>query len=298
MSTVMKMDNLECQDTSNNKDSDLCKQCNGKTQNFDCRKQCLCPLVEGHHMLTLHKNSRHYDFLSKLKLRFLCGDDIPCLKELCNEWFPIKYPDSWYNLVVFNEKFYSMAATLDDKIVAVLIAEIKPRHLVPKEDADLLSYCFHKDTKVAYILSLGVHHPHRRHGVASFLLKNFLWYISMCLSKSALVKAVYLHVLTTNLVAIKFYQGHNFKLLHYLPSYYMINGLPNDGYSYVLYINGGKSKTNCMDYFTAVIKFLQWLRFCHVPKKLCGILSYTLQQILPGSSPAPFISKSRQCHNL
>jgi hypothetical protein len=53
-------------------------------------------------------------------------------------------------------------------------------------------------------------------------------------------KAIYLHVLATNSVAIRFYERRNFRPHSFLPFYYSIQGKPRDGYSYVLYINGGQ----------------------------------------------------------
>lgn len=52
-------------------------------------------------------------------------------------------------------------------------------------------------------------------------------------------KAIYLHVLTTNNTAIHFYENRDFKQHHYLPYYYSIRGVLKDGFTYVLYINGG-----------------------------------------------------------
>lgn len=52
-------------------------------------------------------------------------------------------------------------------------------------------------------------------------------------------KAIYLHVLTTNNIAINFYENRDFRQHHYLPYYYSIRGVLKDGFTYVLYINGG-----------------------------------------------------------
>lgn len=52
-------------------------------------------------------------------------------------------------------------------------------------------------------------------------------------------KAIYLHVLTTNNTAITFYENRDFKQHHYLPYYYSIRGVLKDGFTYVLYLNGG-----------------------------------------------------------
>ena len=53
-------------------------------------------------------------------------------------------------------------------------------------------------------------------------------------------KALYLHVLTSNMTAIRFYERRNFHRHNYLPYYYSIQGQPCDGFCYVLYINGGQ----------------------------------------------------------
>ena len=42
----------------------------------------------------------------ELQLRFLNPSDIPEVKRLCKEWFPIEYPDVWYTDITSNNKFY------------------------------------------------------------------------------------------------------------------------------------------------------------------------------------------------
>ena len=42
----------------------------------------------------------------ELQLRFLNPGDIPEVKRLCREWFPIEYPDVWYTDITSNHKFY------------------------------------------------------------------------------------------------------------------------------------------------------------------------------------------------
>ena len=73
---------------------------------------------------------------------------------------------------------------------------------------------------------------------ASLLLDNLLSYLTS--GEQSDCKVVYLHVLTTNTTAIHFYERRNFRVHCCLPYYYSINGCPHDGYSYVLYVNGGQ----------------------------------------------------------
>uniref|UniRef100_F7HIJ5 N-alpha-acetyltransferase 60 n=1 Tax=Callithrix jacchus TaxID=9483 RepID=F7HIJ5_CALJA len=105
--------------------------------------------------------------LSEVSLRLLCHDDIDTVKHLCGDWFPIEYPDSWYRDITSNKKFFSLAATYRGAIVGMIVAEIKNRTKIHKEDGDILASSFSVDTQVAYILSLGVVKEFRKHGIES-----------------------------------------------------------------------------------------------------------------------------------
>uniref|UniRef100_I3MBG4 histone acetyltransferase n=3 Tax=Marmotini TaxID=337730 RepID=I3MBG4_ICTTR len=105
--------------------------------------------------------------LSEVSLRLLCHDDIDTVKHLCGDWFPIEYPDSWYRDITSNKKFFSLAATYRGAIVGMIVAEIKSRTKIHKEDGDILASNFSVDTQVAYILSLGVVKEFRKHGIES-----------------------------------------------------------------------------------------------------------------------------------
>ena len=48
----------------------------------------------------------------KSLFRFLGPYDIEEVKVLCGLWFPIDYPDTWYQEITSNPRFYSLAATL------------------------------------------------------------------------------------------------------------------------------------------------------------------------------------------
>ena len=90
-----------------------------------------------------------------------------------------------------------------------------------------------------YILTLGVVKEFRRNGIATILLDNLINHLTRNPVTSD-CKALYLHVLTTNIVAIRFYENRQFKRHLFLPLYYSINSTARDGFSYVLYINGGR----------------------------------------------------------
>lgn len=93
----------------------------------------------------------------------------------------------------------------------------------------------HSDLCLKLILQLSLspslHHP------GSLLLDSLKEHISTIAQDHC--KAIYLHVLTTNNTAIHFYENRDFRQHHYLPYYYSIRGVLKDGFTYVLYINGG-----------------------------------------------------------
>jgi len=181
-----------------------------------------------------------------LKLRFLCPEDLAQVRNLCKEWFPIQYPDQWYRDITSDPRFYSLAAVHQSQLVGLLIAEIKHCESINKEDKGILDANLHPNCHVGYILSLGVCSAFRRQGVASLLLDSFLGHVK--LSENHLCKAIYLHVLTMNSAAIRFYEKHNFRLHSFLPYYYSVDGKCKDGFTYVLYINGGHPPWGLLDY--------------------------------------------------
>ena len=75
--------------------------------------------------------------------------------------------------------------------------------------------------KSAYLIDFsGVVKELRKQGIASFLLENLIAHLTT--GENHDVKAVYLHVLTTNNAAITFYEHRGFRPHLFLPYYYAI----------------------------------------------------------------------------
>uniref|UniRef100_A0A493TX47 N-alpha-acetyltransferase 60 n=1 Tax=Anas platyrhynchos platyrhynchos TaxID=8840 RepID=A0A493TX47_ANAPP len=193
----------------------------------------------------------------------------------CSFFLP-RYPDSWYRDITSNKKFFSLAATYRGSIVGMIVAEIKSRTKVHKEDGDILASSFPVDTQVAYILSLGVVKEFRKHGIGSLLLESLKDHISTTAQDHC--KAIYLHVLTTNNTAINFYENRDFKQHHYLPYYYSIRGVLKDGFTYVLYINGGHPPWTILYPLPAA-----YLSPCSIPQRIYRQAQSLLCSLLPWS---------------
>nr|CAG4649611.1 EOG090X0BM0 [Scapholeberis mucronata]SVE93826.1 EOG090X0BM0 [Scapholeberis mucronata] len=198
------------------------KNATNRDQHYDTAKEYLNPL---------------FTSTVDLQLRFLCPSDVDQVKELCKEWFPIQYPDTWYREITSDPRFYSLAAVYQSSLVGLLIAEVKQSSSINQEDKGILDTRMYSHCTVGYILSLGVCSSFRRQGVASLLLDSFLNHVTHL--ENQICKAVYLHVLTMNSAAIRFYEKHYFRLHSFLPYYYSVDGKCKDGFTYVLYINGG-----------------------------------------------------------
>lgn len=218
----------------------------------------------------------------EIQLRFLCPSDIEEVKKLCAEWFPIEYPDTWYQEITSNPKFYSLAATFKSRIVGLVIAEVKLLSSINKEDADILSPQFPQTTQVAYILSLGVVVDFRKHGIASLLLDSLVQ--SLTTKEHCNCKAVYLHVLASNQVAIRFYEKRRFKAHSFLPYYYSIQGKPRDAYLYVIYLNGGKAPWSIIDYVVHCGEVMTKLQPCALPSKIIRALRGWICRLLAGTT--------------
>ncbi|XP_037933827.1 N-alpha-acetyltransferase 60 isoform X2 [Teleopsis dalmanni] len=184
--------------------------------------------------------------ITDVQLRFLVPDDLTEVRTLCQDWFPIDYPLSWYEDITSSSRFFALAAVYNLAIIGLIVAEIKPYRNLNKEDKGILPDSMGRHADIGYILSLGVHRKHRRNGIGSLLLDSLVNHLTTAERYS--VKAIFLHVLTTNQAAILFYEKRRFHLHSFLPYYYNIRGNDKDGFTYVTYINGGHQPYTLLDH--------------------------------------------------
>ncbi|XP_069967329.1 N-alpha-acetyltransferase 60 isoform X5 [Bactrocera oleae] len=193
--------------------------------------------------------------ITDVQLRFLVPDDLTEVRTLCQDWFPIDYPLSWYEDITSSSRFFALAAVYNLAIIGLIVAEIKPYRNLNKEDKGILPDSMGRNADIGYILSLGVHRKHRRNGIGSLLLDSLLNHLTTAERHS--VKAIFLHVLTTNQPAIQFYEKRRFHLHSFLPYYYNIRGKGKDGFTYVTYINGGHQPWTLLDHIKHYVSKLQ-----------------------------------------
>lgn len=111
---------------------------------------------------------------------------------------------SWYVDITSSNRFYALCAVYNFTIIGLIVAEIKAFSKLNKEDKGILAEWMGREAEVGYILSLGVHKKHRRNGIGSLLLDSLINHLTT--AERHKVKAIFLHVLSTNQPAILFYE--------------------------------------------------------------------------------------------
>lgn len=184
------------------------------------------------------------------------------VETLCNQSFPIQYPDCWYDEVV-SGGLTSTGLFDGEHLAAMIVSETKFLSDCNIEDQDILA---ESNVHVTYILSIAVNKKFRRMGLATRLLNNLMTSLT---DNPPFTRAVFLHVLSTNSAALSFYRMHGFEFHASLREYYKINEEYADGCTYVKYING----TNAPVSFSDICKTLG-NTICMPLKAVCKMLSF------------------------
>ncbi|RHY30025.1 hypothetical protein DYB32_004679 [Aphanomyces invadans] len=148
---------------------------------------------------------------SAILLRQLESRDTGQLQALHEDWFPIRYNESFYRNAgqgrwENGEPLFTQVAVYrpSDDIVGAVTAQIQRC-----DDAEDKSLIQTKDGTLMYILTLGARQDFRRKGIASVLLNT-------CIHEAKAnpsCRALYLHVKADNGKAIRFYEKNGFQRL-------------------------------------------------------------------------------------
>ncbi|KAF4128068.1 Retinal Maintenance domain-containing protein [Phytophthora infestans] len=195
--------------------------------------------------------------------------DIPQMRALHEEWFPIRYNQAFYDgaaqgmwMETGGPLFARLAVEMrsspdlqnpvqpnpedrrDENILGAVTASTLPLSKV--DDPDLISPDDWEHTHIMYILTLGTRSSVRRMGIASELLQECI--AQAC--RQPQCGAVYLHVKADNVSARHFYEKNGFQNLRYLQDYYMIDGVRHDAFLYIRYVNGAAPQSGWFDLIT------------------------------------------------
>ncbi|KAG6616815.1 n-alpha-acetyltransferase 60-like [Phytophthora cinnamomi] len=191
--------------------------------------------------------------------RDLGSPDIPQVRVLHEQWFPIRYNQAFYDgaaqglwMETGGPLFARLAVEMqpapeqrrDEHILGAVTASTLPLSKV--DDPDLIAPDDWEHTHIMYILTLGTKASVRRMGIASALLQECI--AQAC--RQPQCGAVYLHVKADNLSARHFYEKNGFQNLRYLQDYYMIDGVRHDAFLYIRYVNGAAPQSGWFDLIT------------------------------------------------
>ncbi|KAG7394675.1 hypothetical protein PHYBOEH_004831 [Phytophthora boehmeriae] len=217
--------------------------------------------------------SLHEDFKQQappdrvIYFRDLSSWDIPKVRELHEDWFPIRYNQAFYDgaaqglwMETGGPLFARLAVEMqpsptglqpvsdqdrqEESVLGAVTASTLPLSKV--DDPDLIAPDDWEHTHVMYILTLGTKSSVRRMGIASALLQE-------CIAQAARQTqcgAVYLHVKADNISARHFYEKNGFQNLRFLKDYYMIDGVRHDAFLYIRYVNGASPQSGWFDLIT------------------------------------------------
>lgn len=90
-------------------------------------------IIDGNNTCNQQQASVPLCSTSDVQLRFLCPDDLEEVRTLCQDWFPIDYPFSWYEDITSSTRFFALAAVYNLTIIGLIVAEIKPYARLNKE---------------------------------------------------------------------------------------------------------------------------------------------------------------------
>ena len=181
-------------------------------------------------------------YKEKIIYKPLSKDSFQDVKNLHKEWFPIDYDDDFFSNVLNNNggkyftigAFYNIKTDNKDKEVILGLAFCEFEYVMDQLNKfindkildeingnisicdELKSYMKCQFDKYIYIMTIGVMDEFRQMNIGSNLLK-YIYNIALKIDRCI---AIYLHVISYNETAIKFYQKNKYKNVAKIDNYY------------------------------------------------------------------------------
>lgn len=236
-----------------------------------------------------------------ISFRPLHEGDRDQIQDLHEEWFPVRYKSEFYDelvrhrMVNSGEHLFTCAAIYHEEDPFIKAENHECSRLVGamedvESDEDLIAGCIvgsfvmanrlNKDTmgllvsdvmrftKLFYIMTVGVITEFRHRELGSTLVKKVISVVE----QDNDCGAIYLHVITHNSAAIRFYEKLGFFRVKEIKDYYKIEGKTYNCYLYARYFHGNRGQR---DFFHLASTYLSLLW-----KQLTGA------SIFPGIQPA------------
>lgn len=218
------------------------------------------------------------DTALNVRFRTIQPKDRTQIQALHEEWFPVEYQQEFYDELCWHQrmchsghKLYTMVATVprethaatnnnddgcgevkndgddrssqeeeaasDERIVACLVGCVLSAHKLNRTSRQMLVPEFpRRHSKLFYVMTLGTVTEYRHLGLATRLVRQV---VDDVVRRDAEMGTVYLHVITLNDAAIRFYEDRlGFWKVQEIADYYTIDGDPYNCYLYAKYFHG------------------------------------------------------------
>jgi ribosomal protein S18 acetylase RimI-like enzyme len=192
-----------------------------------------------------------------LQFRTILPKDRRQIQQLHEKWFPVVYQLDFYDQLVLGkmchtgEDLYTNVVCCkgptadEDEIVACLVGSVVQDTRLNRISRQLLLPDPRRHARLFYIMTLGTVTEYRSLGLASSLIQQC---VQNVVNKDPKCGGLYLHVITLNQSAIRFYERLGFWRVQEIPDYYTIDGKNHNCYLYAKYFNGKrKQPTNWYD---------------------------------------------------
>ncbi|XP_047069952.1 histone acetyltransferase MCC1-like [Lolium rigidum] len=177
--------------------------------------------------------------------------DLQVLEQIHVDLFPVRYERDFFLDVVNGNGIISWGAvdtSRSDELVGFVTTKMVSAQ--DSEIEDIFSYnCLRKDSTLVYILTLGVVDRYRNLGIASSLVQEVIKYGTSIIN----CRGVYLHVISYNQPAIRFYKKMLFNLVRRLPMFYYIKGQHYDSLLFVYYVREGLSPCSLLGFLEVLV---------------------------------------------
>ena len=166
------------------------------------------------------------------------------IQELHETWFPVQYQAEFYDELVHGKMcrsgedlYTNLVVSQEDpfEIRACLVAAVVPSTRLNKATRRLILPDPQQHARACYIMTLGTVHEHRQAGLATQLIQQCFQEV---VERDTGCGALYLHVITSNPQAIRFYERLGFWKVQEIPDYYHIDEQYHNCYLYAKYFHG------------------------------------------------------------
>ena len=153
-----------------------------------------------------------------------------------------------------DEEFSAGTSATRGEIVSCMVGSFVPFSRLSRHMRSMLLPDPSQYKHMFYIMTLGTTTDHRKVGLGSAMVE----WVESLVKRDPTCGGVYLHVITYNEAAIRFYERLGFYFVEEVPDYYDIDGRKYSSYLYAKYLNGNRGHR---DLFRALSRvFLAFLR--------------------------------------